>query len=137
MISISIPFPPSTNSLYRNGGRSRVKTKAYNAWIHAAGNEILTQRAKIMPVQGPYTLVVLLPKSKRRWNMDCSNFIKAPEDLLVRHGLIDDDRHAEGTSSRWAPIEQCEVHVWPFDAERAAIAALPPEGARGQGEAAW
>lgn len=134
MISVSIPFPPSTNALYCNAsGLGRVKTERYKTWIHAAGNEILTQMwAMGPPVRGPYTLVVLLPQKKRRSNMDCSNFIKAPEDLLVRHGLIDDDRHAEGTSSRWAPVEQCEVHVWPFDAERAVIASLPPEGGRGE-----
>jgi Holliday junction resolvase RusA-like endonuclease len=135
MITLSLPMPPSTNSLYRNvPGRGRAKTERYRTWLRAAGNELLTQRVGLQPIHGAFTLTILLPQSKRRSLMDASNYIKATEDLLVRHRLIDDDRNAESVTIAWAAgIAQCEVRVWPWDAEHAEG---PLFGASGQGEAA-
>jgi Holliday junction resolvase RusA-like endonuclease len=134
MIILSLPMPPSTNSLYRNvPGRGRAKTERYRTWLRAAGNELLAQRVGLQPIRGAFTLTILLPQAKRRASMDASNYIKATEDLLVRHSLIDDDRNAESVTIAWAPgIQQCEVRVWPWAAEPQVIRELP----RGQGEAA-
>ena len=137
MIILSLPMPPSTNSLYRNvPGRGRAKTERYRTWLRAAGNELLAQRVGIQPIQGAFTLTILLPRSKRRAAMDASNYIKATEDLLVRHSLIDDDSYAESVTIAWAAgIEQCEIRVWPWTADHQAIGELPLRATTGQEKA--
>lgn len=128
MINLSLPMPPSTNSLYRNApGRGRVKTERYKTWIRAAMNEAMPQRQKAIP--GPYQMVILLSAESRRTNADATNRIKAPEDLLKRLGLITDDRYAESVAVSWCdkvPAKTCRVLVWPYTAERARIRATAP-----------
>ena len=142
MILLSLPFPPSIWDLHR---RDRHRTKRYLAWLRAAGNEILATPVHArLPIVGPYSMVLLLADA-RRWHkngnrkkIDATNFFKAPEDLLVTHGLVEDDHLGEQSAVTWSttvPDHYCKIYVWPWDAERAAIAALPPESAR-QGEAA-
>jgi Holliday junction resolvase RusA-like endonuclease len=86
---ISMPIPPSVNNLFANGkkGRGRFKTSQYKAWITEAGLQVKSQHP--LPVHGKYKLFLTLPKIRG----DCSNRVKAAEDLLVSLGLIDDDRH--------------------------------------------
>ncbi len=147
MILLNLPFPPSTNALYRNVPRvGRVKTERYKTWLRAAGNEVLaTPLEARLPIEGKFYFIFFLSDADR-YNKDGSvkrkdgaNFIKAAEDLLVIHGLVEDDRLAEGGSFWWSSRVakgRCEVRVWPFDAERQSVAALPPEpAARQQGAA--
>ena len=99
LMRLTFPYPPSTNSLYRNvAGRGRVKTERYKTWGRAAGNEILTQkRAKI---SGPVELRIVVERKKGR-NIDISNGAKGIEDLLVSMCLIDDDRNVQKISIEW------------------------------------
>jgi Holliday junction resolvase RusA-like endonuclease len=105
-----MPKPPSVNGLFTNvPGKGRVKTTRYLTWIRAAINEVRSQ--KVGPVSGP--VYVDITVSKRRSNADIDNLIKAPLDLLVSEGLIDDDRHVERVSCAWGDIEQgCQVEIW-------------------------
>lgn len=100
MIELDLPYPPTTNNLYRSlPGRGRVKTERYKTWLRAAGNEVLAQKQK--PIKGKVVLAILLgrPDNRRR---DISNTIKAIEDLLVEHRLIEDDCHVEQLVVAWA-----------------------------------
>lgn len=99
-IELDIPRPPSVNSLYANlPGKGRRKTDRYRTWLSAAGWSVQAQRPG--HIAGPYDLTVLVqPKSWGR-QPDISNLVKAAEDLLVKHGVIDDDRHARSASVRW------------------------------------
>ena len=120
MISLSLPYPPSTNQLYRTAGygrdgkrRGRIKTQRYLTWLRAAGNEVLAQRQK--PLRGPVVLAINVraPDKRRR---DISNLIKAVEDLLVEHGLIQDDSNVAKLIVERNPYldkGECIVEVYP------------------------
>ncbi|MTH96559.1 RusA family crossover junction endodeoxyribonuclease [Roseibium sp. RKSG952] len=85
---LSLPFPPSVNAMYRNvSGKGRVKSADYKKWEKQAGFLIL--EAKPRPHTGPVRISYTFGAKSGRWDM--SNFIKAIEDLLVTHGLIEDD----------------------------------------------
>ena len=132
MISLSLPFPPSLNCLFRNvtkrdgkpGGR--ITTARYRTWLRAAKNEVLAQQQIF--IVGPVMLTILLgrPDKCRR---DCSNYIKALEDLLVRCELIEDDSLVQSLSVTWCdkvPAKTARVLVWPYTAERQRIKATAP-----------
>lgn len=123
MISLSLPYPPTTNNLYRNTrGKGRVKTQRYLTWLRAAGNEVLMQRQK--PIAGYVVLNIQLGKPDKR-KRDLSNLIKACEDLLVQHGLIEDDSMVAKLTIQWNPYLQkgaCKVDVWPAVIEMGAAA---------------
>lgn len=87
--TLDLPLPPSLNSLYPGKERRR-KSRAYKAWLTAAGWEAKLQ--KVWPVSGPYTLDVRLPKAMPG---DASNRIKPIEDLLVSLRLTPDDRYCQ------------------------------------------
>ena len=135
MITLRLPFPPSVWDLYYGNGH---RTTRYKDWVKEAGLMILaTPIGQRQPIKGPYSMVLLLGNA-RRWTkagkrrvIDATNFIKAPEDLLVRHTLLEDDNLAEHMAVTWSDKltrDACEVRVWPWDDERAAIRALSAEG---------
>lgn len=89
MTVIILPFPPSTNNLFVNSSRGRFASQKYESWKMEAGNEILRQRpAKI---SGPVVLTFEFQEGRDNRKRDISNLIKAPEDLLVKHGIIEAD----------------------------------------------
>lgn len=89
MITLSLPYPPTVNSLYANvPGKGRVKTERYKTWVQAAGWNILAARPQ--PLEGPFILEMILyvADAKRR---DVDNTVKPVLDLLVEHRLVEDD----------------------------------------------
>lgn len=95
-VTLSLPMPPSVNSLYANApGRGRVKTRNYTKWREAAGWLLVAQRPG--RIKGRYSLDIAVPARTRG---DISNLIKATEDLLVLHGVTDDDSNAWAVSIR-------------------------------------
>lgn len=120
MILLTLPFPVSVNEMYRNKLKGRVKSERYMTWARAAGWELQAQRQK--PVHGPYVLTLCLYEADNR-RRDPDNFVKGCSDLLVTHGLIDDDHlctslHIERYKSDKA---RCEVIVRPSNG-------IPKEG---------
>lgn len=111
-ITIGLPMPPSTNNLYfnrRTGGRAI--TARYSTWREAAGWEIQATRPGKIP--GQVVLSIALQKPAKR-KADCSNYIKAIEDLLVTHGVIDDDSNVEAVAVRWSKFATgAEVTIAP------------------------
>lgn len=86
MTSIVLPIAPSVNSLYRNvPGRGRAKTGLYINWLAEAGWVLKSQRPA--PVVGHYELHIVVPGFRG----DLDNRIKATSDLLVEHGIVEDD----------------------------------------------
>lgn len=115
---IKLPIPPSTNMLYRNApGHGRFKTKRYMTWLNAAGWELKAQSPQ--QFKGSISIVISISNSKRtnkdgarsKVKCDISNYIKAVEDLLVKHEIIEDDSLVEVVSIRWADVDRCEVTV--------------------------
>lgn len=112
MTTILLPFPPSTNNLFFTTKYGRARTQKYDSWIMEAGNEILRQRPR--KVAGPVHLTFEVQEGKDRRPRDISNLIKAPEDLLVKHGIIekDDNSIVRSISAKWSDeVEGVRVTV--------------------------
>lgn len=95
---IVLPFPPSTNHLFAGKSR-RYKSKAYKAWLDEAAYAMLQQKRPTFT--GRVRLNMRLGPGQM--NSDCSNYIKAAEDLLVTYGIIpgDSKKHVSGVSIEW------------------------------------
>lgn len=111
-IMLTLPKPPSVNACFANvPKKGRVKTPAYTAWIAHAGLVLSRQRPRIVP--GEYALDIFTGPVRG----DPDNLIKPVSDILVAHGVMEDDKHA-----RRAAIEvvetipvgqiQCIVRPW-------------------------
>lgn len=90
-------LPPSANNLFATSQRGRFKTKHYKGWLEQAGWELKQQRPGHVP--GHYAMTVTAGKvAKRR---DLSNLLKALEDLLVKHSVVEDDSLAQKIIIEW------------------------------------
>lgn len=107
--TINLPYPPVLNHLYANvPGKGRVKSERYRQWANAAGWELQAQRPT--PVAGPVNVSILLGRPDRR-RRDLDGTSKAPLDLLVRHGVIEDDSLVQSLTLAWAKVSGCVVTV--------------------------
>jgi Holliday junction resolvase RusA-like endonuclease len=95
-------MPPSTNVLFAGNGKRRYKTKEYAAWIEEAGYAI--NRQKPEPIRGKVRILIEVAEPKTNIAQDVTNRIKATEDLLVRHGIIqgDDQRYVRSVTAEWS-----------------------------------
>lgn len=96
-----LPYPPSTNSLYRAVKGRSILSKAYRDWITQAGMEVMLQRPKRTLGKVGITISLKAPDKRRR---DLDNVGgKAVLDLLVRHSLIegDDSRFVRALHMEW------------------------------------
>lgn len=101
MTTITLPWPPAVNNLFFNAARGgRVKSKRYASWSTEAWAMLLQQRPA--PVQGPFRLTVVAerPDNRRR---DLDGLLKAPLDLLVACGIVQDDSLAQQLTIGWSP----------------------------------
>lgn len=112
---IQLPMPPSTNRLFFNVVAGRVKTPEYQDWIKEAQALIAIQRPPKIKGRVRLFIEVAEPKTARR--MDCTNRIKASEDILVTTGIIegDDQRYVRGVTVEWAPIEGIRITIWSLE----------------------
>jgi len=110
MIKLS-KMPPSVNGLYSTDWKTkrRFTSKNYAAWLSVVLIEMLTQPRK--QYEGVVRLKIRIGPG--RSNADCSNYIKPIEDLLVKHGIIQDDckKHVKGVCIEWADVEGVEIDI--------------------------
>ena len=109
---IELPIPPSVNELYDGGVKTkrRFKSNAYTEWLHTAGWRLTQQnperhtgRVKVLYEYGRYN------DNRRR---DVCNFEKAISDLLVAHGVIEDDHLIDHVTLCWSDeVPEGLVHV--------------------------
>ena len=93
-VTLTLPFPPSVNSLWRSAGRRVYRSKKYMDWIKVALPMAIEQSEGVR-IEGPYRLHIWLhPPDKRHRDLD--NLIKAPSDLLEESGIITNDRMCRG-----------------------------------------
>lgn len=113
VVSLKIPMPISVNSMYRNvPGVGRVKAKELKAWKLEAEWEVARQKPSRFVGQVDISIVLRYPPKGRA---DCSNYIKAVEDVLVTCGVIEDDscKYVRSVSARWSHEETaCRVNVY-------------------------
>ncbi len=103
-------LPPSTNHLYLNvPNRGRVKTRAYEDWIFQAGLYLNRQ------IEGRFTgrVDIHIALEDCHANRDASNAIKPIEDLLVKCGVIEDDRakFVRSIKAEWSDVDGAVVTV--------------------------
>lgn len=107
-----LPFPPSVNNLFANNPRTRGRfpSKAYTAWQDEARHALLEQ-APLPAIKGPYNATYTFGRPDKR-RRDLGNLLKAPEDALVAHGIIEDDTLAQQIILQWADdVSGCRVEV--------------------------
>ena len=103
---VCLPFPPTTNNLFRHGwvdGKPRRFSSARaKSWGRTALQIIGYDRTLPKPIRTPVTIEIALTAPDRR-RRDASNYIKAVEDALVKARVLTDDSHlvVRSITSRW------------------------------------
>jgi Holliday junction resolvase RusA-like endonuclease len=107
MTTYILQQPPSLNAMYYNvAGKGRRKSHQYISWIRGELKALIAQRAK--PFEGPAKVIITCPKTRG----DIDNRIKPTLDLLVRAGVLRDDRsdYVRLVEIKWASDIQI-MHV--------------------------
>jgi Holliday junction resolvase RusA-like endonuclease len=100
---ITLPYPPSVNSLYLNGkGKARIKTEKYKKWITESDAKALTLRHKFKQFTSPIIIRLQFKRPDQR-TRDIDNLSKPILDFLTRYNIIIDDsfKYIQGLSSSW------------------------------------
>lgn len=109
-IVVHLPYPVSTNAIWRSN-RGRVhRSKAYTAWLQQAGLQWLSQK-KNQPkgISGRFKAYIVFaePKNKRRRDVD--NLHKAILDFCKSHGLVKDDSLCRALYLRWGTSKEAPL----------------------------
>lgn len=117
MICLTLPLPPSVNSMYIKG---RIKSAKYRRWLEVAGWEIIMQKsgwdtrmiaaASNIRLLEKYAAVIEVPRKMRA---DIDNVCKCLLDLLKQYVTADDKHCDELTVKRSdnIPKGQCLVTI--------------------------
>lgn len=89
---VDLPVPPSANALNKNApGKGRVLLVDYSQWQRDAGYLVNAAVRGGLP-SGPWGVTL---SANIRHHRDIDNLVKPTNDLLVKCGIIDDDRYIE------------------------------------------
>lgn len=121
-----LPVPPSTNNLFANKGRKRIRADGYEAWRNEALAMLIHQQ-RARPFPTPCIITINVSDSV---NGDADNRMKACLDILVTARVIPDDskQHVRRVSIGWEPVEGCTVHLQQITDPRPAAAATGRRG---------
>lgn len=106
-----LPFPPSVNGTFRKHNGSHLSEK-YREWRDHAAMRLMLYRCRHIP--GPVMPEIAYRAPDKRYR-DIDNLLKAPLDLLVKQGIIEDDnsRVVREIRARWVEEgEPCTVTIW-------------------------
>jgi Holliday junction resolvase RusA-like endonuclease len=103
----TLPLPPTTNNLFINRGKGRVKSPEYRTW-QARAATILAKSGKWHGGYPVRVSIAILGGSDWRMNSDIANREKATVDALVQSGVIHDDscKHVQEVSIRYESANQ-------------------------------
>lgn len=99
MATLTLPYPPSANRLWRNVGGKTLKSQAYRHWLTRAAQAIWEQRPA--PVAGIYRLMIIAIRPDRRAR-DIDNLIKPISDALAAGGVVTNDSQAQSVFAGWS-----------------------------------
>lgn len=85
---ISLPYPPSTNHLYRGAGRHRYRTPEYQAFILQC--QLILNQYDCVLIEKPTPVAINMILYSRRQNDDIDNRIKAVLDVLQGYAYEND-----------------------------------------------
>lgn len=110
-VTLSLPFPPSVNNLWRRGRTGMYRSPSYMTWLNAAGTMLNAQKPG--KIAGHYVIAIELERKDNR-RRDCDNLVKAVSDLLEQHGVIENDSLADSLTVAWSPrVSGCRVVLIP------------------------
>lgn len=111
MTIVTLPWPPAVNNLFFNAGKRRVRSSRYTAWIAEALTRLREQSPT--PIKGSFHVRIICDRPNRI-RRDLDGLLKAPLDLLVAAGVIEDDSLAQSIAIQWsdaAPAKPGSVRV--------------------------
>ena len=107
IVTVQLPFPISTNRLWRPVRGRMICTARYRTWKRAAGNEI--NRQKLGRIKGPFNVSVVLQRKPGK-NPDADNCLKCVLDILQEYQVIENDNLTRAIDISWSP-HQVGAHV--------------------------
>lgn len=109
MKPLDLPYPPSTNRIWRRAGTRIIRSAKYEAWKRAANGLAMAQKP-LPHVAGAFAATIVLSTACRRSNADADNRVKAVLDWLQSVGCIENDSKAERVTVQWGEApEGCRV----------------------------
>jgi crossover junction endodeoxyribonuclease RusA len=118
LIVLHLPFPPSTNNLFINTSRGRIRSSKYDEWATEAGWELARQRPP--KTLGPVSIHFDFQSGRDKRKRDITNLLKAPEDLLVKFKVIeaDDNTIVQAISAGWSEaVKGVRITITPIAGE--------------------
>ena len=101
MIEITLPWPPSVNTYWRNfDGRMIISAKG-REYRETVGDQMTVQRM-VKHYAGPLRVVIEAWRPDRR-RRDLDNLLKATLDGLAHAGVYEDDSQIVDLRIYWAP----------------------------------
>ena len=101
-VTLVLPFPPGVNNLFATVGKRRVVSKRYAAWRTVAQYAVADRfDEKSDAVSGPFVARLSFDRPDKR-RRDLDGLVKAPLDLLVSMGVIEDDHLAQRITLEWS-----------------------------------
>ncbi len=96
---LMLPFPPSTNALWRSVGRKVLRSKRYREWMAEADRALMMQkRPKCFIAPVSVTLSCGVPDKRKR---DIDNVIKPIFDCLERCNILENDNLVHRLVAVW------------------------------------
>lgn len=105
-----LPFPPSVNTMFPTDKRTgrRFVSDDYKKWRTEAGWALKSQNPQRTEGHVHVDIIIVRPDRRKR---DLDNLTKALMDLLVDHGVIEDDSKVTRTQSSWSSADLSGVSV--------------------------
>ncbi len=101
---MDLPWPPSTNEIWRQAGRRVILSESYRLWKKQADMAVIANGCWRHRVRMPaaFTAEIMLDRARRRrGTSDVDNRIKAVLDWAQRVELVRNDAHCEDVRARW------------------------------------
>jgi len=112
-VTLWLPFPISTNQIWRKNKRSVYKSDEYKAWLQDADTAFIQQKRSLPkdPIEGKFAASIVL-SIERFGTQDCDNS-KCLLDAMQRFNLVTNDKNCFSYTITWGEVEGdgCTISV--------------------------